>query len=315
MTERADTSEIMPDVGHLVDGATLDDKIAQAHWLVDMAIHRFVTMKDKELVGRVVLFSGGNDSTILAHLMRERATHFAHCNTGIGIEQTRQFVRDVSAHWGIPLIEKHPGAGNTFRDLVLDQGFPGPAHHWKMYQRLKERGLRQVRGELVKRGRSERVLFLAGRRRAESSRRTSRQIPEMEQQGSVVWVSPLVHWTTADMKAYRERFDVPRNEVSDMIHMSGECLCGAFAGKGELDEIGFFFPEVRDEIQALEAEVAATGLHPPQRCRWGWGADPVARAEAIAKAAGQGQLDLSGPLCSSCDARFETAFPSTDRST
>jgi len=293
----------LPDVGNLVPAMTLDDKIAQAHWIVDMAIHRFVTMEGKRLVGRVVLFSGGNDSTILAHLMREQATHFAHCNTGIGIEATRQFVRDLSAEWSIPLIEKHPGPGNTFRELVLDQGFPGPAHHWKMYQRLKERGLRQVRAELVKRGRSERVLFLAGRRRAESARRTARGIPEMERDGAVVWVSPIVHWTTADMQEYRQRFDVPRNEVSDMLHMSGECLCGAFAGRGELDEIGFFFPDVKEEIEALEAEVAALGIHEPKRCRWGWGAGIADGTEE------------SGPLCSSCDARMEAASTPTSTTT
>lgn len=56
-------------------------------------------------VARVILFSGGDDSTVLAHMLRHSATHAAHINTGIGIEQTRQFVRDTCAQWRLPLLE------------------------------------------------------------------------------------------------------------------------------------------------------------------------------------------------------------------
>lgn len=274
----------------------LDAKIAQAHDILDEAWYRHVDRKGKELCGVVVLFSGGNDSTILAHLMRERATHFAHANTTIGIEATRQFVREVSKAWGVPLIEKTATGPDTYRALVLDQGFPGPGHHYKMFQRLKERQLRKVRAELIDNGRRQRVIFVAGRRKEESARRTSRwlkgELVEHERDGAVVWCSPLLHWTTDDMREYRERFDVPRNEVSDMIHMSGECLCGAFASKGERNEIGFFYPEWLAEIEALEADVRAAG-HPEPRCVWGWGAEHV-------KA---GKRYKTGRLCDSCDGR------------
>jgi hypothetical protein len=83
--------------------------------------------------------------------------------------------------------------------------------------------------------------------------------------------------------------EIPRNVASDTLHMSGECLCGAFAHRGELDEIGEWFPEMRAEIEALEAEVRAAG-HPEPFCTWGHG---------------QGEpAETSGPLCTSCDARF-----------
>jgi 3'-phosphoadenosine 5'-phosphosulfate sulfotransferase (PAPS reductase)/FAD synthetase len=242
----------------------------------------------REVVGVVGLFSGGNDSTVLCHILRDDLTHLAHCNTGIGVEQTREFVRARAAEWQIPLIEVHPPAGSTYRELVIDQGFPGPGMHWKMYQRLKERGLRQVRGRLITEPRRQRVIFVAGRRRAESARRAN--VPVRETQGSIEWVSPLVDWTNEMMAAYRSYFELPRNEVSDMLHMSGECLCGAFARKGELDEIGFFFPGVRAQIEGLEAEVRAAG-HAEPRCRWGWGANS------------KEQPSKSGPLCSTCDQR------------
>ncbi|MGL5823688.1 MAG: phosphoadenosine phosphosulfate reductase family protein [Nocardioides sp.] len=284
--------------------------------LLDHAIEESIVAEGKRLAATAVLFSGGNDSTVLAHLFREVATHAVHAKTGIGIEQTRQFVRDVCGAWGLPLVERHPPTGSTYRDLVLDQSFPGPGHHFKMYQRLKERCLRQARNELVPSPRTHRVVFLAGRRRNESARRAN--VPAVERDGSVVWVSPLVFWTAPDMVTYRLLAgDVPHNEVSALIHMSGECLCGSFARAGELEEIGFWFPGVRAEIEALEAEVRATGKVPPWKARWGWGSDKETIAKlrksgyAVERIAALLARSASGPLCSSCDAGEQTEVART----
>ncbi|MEV0759608.1 phosphoadenosine phosphosulfate reductase family protein [Nocardia sp. NPDC050435] len=233
------------------------------------------------------LFSGGADSTALTHMFRDRVTHAIHCNTTIGIEETRQFVRATCADWGIPLMEEFPP--QSFRELVIERGFPGPAMHWKMYQRLKERGLRQARRKLVNDGRHERVLFLAGRRRQESQRRN--MIPLHERIYSVIWASPLANWTSLDLNTYRQMHpDVPTNPVSQLLHMSGECLCGSFAKPNELDEIRTWYPHVAAEIDALAAEVTAAG-HPPPLNQWGHG---------------QGRRrQRSGALCSSCEASFD----------
>lgn len=241
---------------------------------------------NKTLAARCILYSGGNDSTVLAHMMRHQATHAIHCNTTIGIEATRQFVRDTCATWHLPLIEET--APVPYRDLVLDQGFPGPGMHWKMYQRLKERPLRQARRRLVT-DPSERVLFMAGRRRLESDRRAD--IPLHERDGSVIWASPLAMWSKLDLTTYRLMHrdsddPVPVNEVSDLIHMSGECLCGAFAKPDELDEIGYWFPNVRAEIETLQRDATAAGHEEPLN-QWGHGS---------------GARSRSGRMCSSCDA-------------
>lgn len=97
-------------------------------------------------------------------------------------------------------------------------------------------------------------------------------------------------WTELDLNTYRALHDVPRNPVADLIHMSGECLCGAFAKPGELDEIGYWFPETKAEIEALEVEVRAAG-HREAICKWGHG---------------QGSPSKAGPLCSSCELNYAT---------
>jgi 3'-phosphoadenosine 5'-phosphosulfate sulfotransferase (PAPS reductase)/FAD synthetase len=253
--------------------------VTQAHAIYNQGLN---LAAGRTVKGSVLLFSGGNDSTVLGHIFRNTATHAAHANTGIGIERTREFVREVCAEWNLPLIEKHPPT--SYRELVLAQGFPGPAMHYKMYQRLKERCLEQVRRDLVTNSRRERVVFIAGRRRAESARR--KDIPLHEVRGSTIWVSPLAMWTKLDMTMYRlMEGDIPVNATSELVGMSGECLCGAFAKPGELEMIRSHYPETAAEIDALQDSVRAAGWREPF-CTWGHGEG---------KATGP-----TGPMCTSC---------------
>lgn len=296
-----------PTPAEVVASLTSDERRERVHHLivqsgdiVDMAITEH--LGGRKLVGMAVLYSGGNDSTTLAHLFRHEVDWAIHANTTIGIEATRQFVRDTCRAWGLPLIEKYPP--HTFRELVLGldmknpkpRGFFGPSMHWLAYTRLKERCLMDARRDLVTNPSKERVLFLAGRRRAESVRRAD--VPLHERRGSIIWASPLAMWTKLDLNTYRDiHRDVPRNPASDLIHMSGECLCGAFAHPGEREEIRAWFPDVIDEIEAIEAEVKAAGV-PEPLCRWGHG---------------EGRANDSSPglACGNCITRGQIAFDET----
>lgn len=259
--------------------------VEQAHQIVDKAweLHAGGRMR----AAWCALFSGGNDSTVLAHMMRHRVDYAVHANTTIGIEQTRQFVRDTCKQWGLELLERT--APVSYRELVLERGFPGPAMHFKMYQRLKERALDEVRRELISDRRKQRVLFIAGRRRAESKRRQN--VPFYEKDGSAIWASPLAMWTKLDMNTYRlmhrdTASPVPVNEVSDKLHMSGECLCGSFAHRNELEELRMWYPDVAAEIDQLERDVTAAGHKPPFNT-WGHGQ-------------GKPPERTTGKLCTSC---------------
>lgn len=272
--------------------------VAEAHDVLDAGIAEHIEGENRTLRATVILFSGGNDSTVLAHLFRERATHAAHANTGVGIEQTREYVRATCARWGLPLIErKAPRAQDSYRAQVLAHGFPGPGGHSLMFRVLKERALRQVKRELVQHPMRERIVFLAGIRRTESGRRSSR--PALSREGSAVWISPLLNWTKPDMNTYRLMHgDVPVNIVADLVHMSGECLCGAFAHYGERAEISEWYADAFDEIAELEALIADREDIPEHRKTWGWAGDP--RVLALSR-----EKPKSGRLCQSCDTRWE----------
>lgn len=323
----AEKGDLLFDVARMTRSereARVETLVRESRDILTDAIGAHVLRDGRDLTGIVTLFSGGNDSTVLAHLFRDTATHAAHANTGIGIEQTRDFVRNTCEEWGLPLLERRaPNERDHYRNLVLTHargkkgqalgGFPGPAMHFKMFARLKERALEQVRRELVTSAYRQRVVFLAGRRRAESKRR--RNVPKMERRGSTVWVSPLVNWTKLDMNTYRlMQGDVPANQVSDLIHMSGECLCGSMASPGERAEVAYWYPGAFEDIAEMEAKLSGRDDIPDHRKAWGWGADPIAKAAETAylaqfEAVEEELQATSSPfLCQSCDDRYQPSL-------
>lgn len=291
------------------EAMTLDEAIARSYTILDRVLAAF------PVVATIGLFSGGNDSVVVNHLFRRRVDAIAHVNTGTGVPETTQHVRDVANAWALPLHELHPK--HSYRDLVLGRvlatrgpnvgrpvwkGFPGPAGHSVMYRRLKDEPLQRLRAQIIGRhGRSRNVVYLGGMRWAETDRRF-RNAEEVDREGALLWVSPIVHWTDAHMREYRARHRcdlphqhaehrlctadaLPLNEVTAHLHMSGECLCGAFAKPGELDEVAFFYPHAANPLRELEREAAAAGL---AACKWGQ------------RPPGRSDRRPAGRLCSKC---------------
>lgn len=236
------------------------------------------------------LFSGGHDSLCATHVAMTNgyAQEVVHVNTGIGIEATREFVRETCAEHGWPLNELHPT--EPYDDLVIERGFPGPAMHYIFYTRLKERCLSAfARERKAKRGAP--LVYCTGVRKQESARRARGQQQEWEHAPKLGWTwrAVILEWSKADCNAYIETHGLRRNPVVDLLHMSGECLCGAFARPGEIDEIRGWYPETAARIATLEGRVAAAGHH---GCVWGHRPPNVAREQMW--------LLPPGPLCSSC---------------
>lgn len=305
--------------------ARLDALIGQSRDLLSLAIEEHVTNQGRMIAALAVGFSGGNDSTTLTHLFRQDVDFAIHANTTIGIEETRDYVRNICEEWGLSLIErKPPRETDRYRHLVLTRergkkgqalgGFPGPAMHFKMFQRLKERAIEQVQREVLTNSRRERFVVILGRRRTESARRAHVRTTDLR--GARLNVSPLVNWTKADLNTYRLRQasngePLPRNKASDLIHMSGECLCGAFSSPGEREEIAYWFPGPFEQIAELEALIADRDDIPEHRKTWGWGADPAkkrAETEYLKQFDVEEEQPTSGDMCSSCDTRFQATL-------
>jgi 3'-phosphoadenosine 5'-phosphosulfate sulfotransferase (PAPS reductase)/FAD synthetase len=233
---------------------------AEAHAHLDRAIEKFRPIRS------FVMFSGGKDSLSTALVLEDHPAFEGVCfiDTGIGVRDTLQFVRETAHERGWPLYVVKPPYG-TYRALVLKYGFPGPGAHRYPYIQLKEKPIRKFCVGLKSTPQArENVLLITGVRRQESMRRMGTVKP-WTKEGSRVWVAPILGWTGQDVRGYLDHRGVKENPVSAVLGFSGECLCGAFAKTLDRDTLKMFYPEAEAEIAGLEAEAQAAGVP----CRWG----------------------------------------------
>jgi 3'-phosphoadenosine 5'-phosphosulfate sulfotransferase (PAPS reductase)/FAD synthetase len=247
------------------------------------------------------LMSGGHDSLCACHIASRHPsfTGIIHINTSIGIEGTRDFVRKTCAKYRWNLHEYHPPV--DYATIIKEYGFPGPGMHWRMYQRLKERCLRNVLRDFRGKDRSQKIVFVSGVRRKESARRMisvgadAIKTGEKNPSPRIVWANPLINWDDTDKMDYMAAHNLPTNEIAKKLCMSGECLCGAFAKPGELAEIKAVAPEAYEQIKALEQELEQSGQ---KRCKWGAKPDEVYNYDPD-------QMML--PLCVDCQTKLEAS--------
>jgi 3'-phosphoadenosine 5'-phosphosulfate sulfotransferase (PAPS reductase)/FAD synthetase len=245
----------------------------------------------KQIIRRTALISGGNDSSTLAHWLawHGHIDELLFLNTGTGIRETLLFVRRFAAHLELPLQEWSAPPGAYERMITtITGGFPGPAAHSFAYQRLKERPLNEyVAWRKDGQHWRSKVLLFSGIRRAESIKRMKIATKAIDTDGAKLWVAPFVDWTMADLSLWRDAHDIPRNPVADVLHFSGECLCGANASDGELEFIATFFPAAAAPIFRWQRLAARLGI---ERSRWGehW----------------QEPAEETGPACGDCQMRL-----------
>jgi 3'-phosphoadenosine 5'-phosphosulfate sulfotransferase (PAPS reductase)/FAD synthetase len=253
------------------------------------------------------LFSGGHDSLCSTALAAKHPLFrgVVHINTGIGIEATREFVRDTCERQGWPLHEVKAPEGR-YEEMVLERGgFPhGTASHNSMLFYLKQqplaRWLREVRDEERRqeegRRQDEVIGLVTGIRKQESVRRMGAGIAvPVRADGRKRWISPILEWSKADCNRFMEAEGMPRNPVVDLLHRSGECLCGALARPEEIHDIALWYPETARRINDLEHECERRGI---AASVW---AGRDARRINVAQEALFSKADLA-PLCTSCEA-------------
>ncbi|MBA2396165.1 MAG: hypothetical protein H0V70_25855 [Ktedonobacteraceae bacterium] len=230
--------------------------------------------------------------------------HLVYINTKIGIEKNRDFVhRFANLFIGGDRFSEYV-TPESYEDWCFRHGFPGPSAHRWMYIRLKERCIKhlvsvstyqidkkilhevlngmQVLHPLVQhflleqiciemrkafQARKKKIMFITGVREQESARR-ARHVTPIQTRGREIWVSPLAGWSKEEVMMVHQWHRIIRNEVADTLHRSKDCLCGAFASKGELDELCFWYPEEGAYIKDLQRRVMAEGFP------WGWEQGP-----------------------------------------
>lgn len=257
------------------------------------------------------LFSGGHDSLTSTYIAMTQgiADAVVHVNTGIGIDETREFVRATCRTYGWPLFEIHPPI--SYDDLCLRRGWcrardgsgdrlyglPGPGMHPLAYRMLKERALAAFAQRMKTRRGPDALIYVTGVRNEESKVRMGTvERWKVDKKKGWSWLAPNFDWTKADCNALIGRYGIARSPVVDTLHMSGECLCGTFASPGERSEIRLWYPDADRRISDLEARVRDAGHI---ACRWGKRPPNVHRYQLSFDVGDDEQM-----LCQSCPTRL-----------
>lgn len=262
-------------------------------------VAKFVELFARDVVGKPLrILKAGDAYRTMVLGNRRWWSRYHACRSArevISIEQMRE--RDERRYnQASGLVRSGPARGSDLGQFP--HGFPGSGAHGAAYTRLKERQIEAlVRRCKVGRPRSARVLLLSGIRRDESARRGRRSAHT--RRGSAAYVAPLIDWTNPQMRLYRQREQLPESPAAALLHRSGECNCGAFAGAGdERAMLMSLYPDWWETtIAPLEREAERLGI---RWCRWGgFDLDGVEARNA----AGEANHDDHALLCSSCESR------------
>jgi 3'-phosphoadenosine 5'-phosphosulfate sulfotransferase (PAPS reductase)/FAD synthetase len=271
----------------------MNDLLKRSREIVNQAI------ADYQPYAIVIMFSGGDDSLTAYHLAKALevpATHFLHGVTGTGIPQTTEFARRIGKESGLCYIEAN--AGKTYEKYIWRKGFfgVGDAAHLLAYHELKNHHFEKALSRHIRKGQRERPILLINGARWQESRNRERmkeqpvKLARKNRPNYNIWVNIINDWTRLDCTEFLA--DYQRNPVTELLHRSGECMCGTMQSQEQRKEAAFWFPEWGRWLDELETAVK-------DKHGWGWG-ESIPTWFSQAKA---GQLFLDGfmPMCHKCE--------------
>jgi len=281
----------------------MDNLLKRSREIYDEAVEKF----DPDYVCGMV--SGGNDSAVAYHVAKEIGIDIdfiIHINTGTGIQETTDFVRDYYGNQEPTYLE--PSAGDAYEEYVKRKGFfgRGMIAHAYAYHVLKKSPLYKSISKHMRKGkRGVKVFLLNGARKSESGNRKI-NLPDVynqdpSQKGNI-WVNIIHHWSDEDCKRYLEDREIPINPVTKKMCRSGECMCGTMQSKEDRIEASLLFPEWGNWLDDLEEIV----IEEDPKFPWGWGDEQPNWYKQLA----HGQMGLMGeheeyahqfqPMCVDC---------------
>jgi len=205
------------------------------------------------------LFSGGRASLVATHYATQDASRpvVVYLDTGTGLQENREFVRKCADTYDWHLWELR--TPENYADLVQQYGFPGPSVHSWFYAYLKERQLGKLATVT-----GERPHFYTGVYARESDNRMG-TVERVHEADRWTWHAPLHDWTRQEIIDYHDSNDLLQNDVWDRLHMSGDCLCGAYGTRNELLDIEAHYPDAYQYIQSIESDMDRS-----DRFKWAW---------------------------------------------
>lgn len=241
------------------------------------------------------LFSGGYDSLVATHfaMTNDLADAVVHLDTETGIPENQQYVEDVCEEFGWDL--RIEGPEMTLEEFAKKWGFPGVGTHSWIYRWLKEKPLKRVAGDC-----ENEPVYWTGVRTHESERRMAQVEGLVGEHEKWTWASPIFDFTDDDISEYMEEYDLPKNDVVETIHRSGECYCGAFAYRDEeLVMLQAHYPEHFERIKEVEKEVQNEIGTDEKYCYWGH--DGISEHQLRTMRAVEGLESSDMMLCQECE--------------
>lgn len=179
----------------------------------------------------------------------------------------------------------------SFKEYVQKYGMPHPGQHNAVYRELKWKPMvKFVRSRKGPKGEYYDVVFISGVRILESKKRFISAKPTQVDPTvkRMRFVAPIIYWDTETVIKFIQEKQFPKSDSYNTLHLSGDCLCGAYAEKGESELISLFYPECGRYI--AECEKQANKDHKGKN---GWGNNtPMIHALE--------QTDLEDFICADC---------------
>ena len=204
------------------------------------------------------LSSGGKDSQTMTDWLAEhdKLTAVVHIKTNVGLSMTTDFLKDFCRSRGYRLHLIEPQPKYIYSSFVLQYGFPGPAIHNMIMGVLKFKTMRDfILSADLKHG-----CLVSGVRKFESRRRFNNYREPINSDGAMWFAAPLFYYTNEQVYVeYTERKLPISPAYKTGLGTSGECMCGAFAGRGDKEIMRKIEPRLADYIEWLEDGVQKFG--------------------------------------------------------